>query len=198
MRKIDVVREYVYKSILAVLIVVLIFDVFCGKRVVNISINPSVAVASLDSEEAGASSEGVSGENNQPVVDLKPSASSPDIEMLIRKEFGDEGDNAIKISTCESSLNPSKHSTVDLMADGRAFSIGLFQINLTVSEVGGIDCTKAFSGRNSKAVVIDEQLYSKCVRLAENPNINLESAKDKFNRSGWERPWTYCYRQMIQ
>jgi len=166
---------------------------------VEISINPSVAVASLDSEEAGASV-GESGEFNQHVVDSNPSVDySPDtIEMMIRKEFGSEGDNAIKISTCESRLNPSKHSTVDLMADGRAFSIGLFQINLTVSEVGGIDCTKAFSGRNSKAVVIDEQLYFKCVRLAENPNINLESAKDKFNRSGWERPWTYCYRQMIQ
>ena len=79
MRKIDVVREYVYKLILAVLIVVLIFDVFCSKRVVEISINPSVAMASLDSEEAGASSEGVSEENNQPVVDLKPSASSSEI-----------------------------------------------------------------------------------------------------------------------
>ncbi|OQA50496.1 MAG: hypothetical protein BWY47_00441 [Bacteroidetes bacterium ADurb.Bin302] len=183
MRKIDVVREYVYKLILAVLIVVLIFDVFCGKRVVEISINPSVAMASLDSEEAGASSEGVSGENNQPVVDLKPSASSPDIEMLIREAFPEEPDKAVKIARCESQLSADRigdnHLTFQHNGEMLGHSIGLFQIR-----TGGNEGGKVWS-RPAKLGISVEQFVSDML----DPHKNISYARDIYDRVGWSA-WT--------
>lgn len=123
--------------------------------------------------------------------------SPESIEGKITKYFGSRAEEAKKIFMCESGLNPSKHSDTDRMSyDGRTFSVGLAQINLTVSNVGGVDCTKAFSGRNYGAKVIDEKLYKKCVKLAEDVDVSLQSAKAKFDgRGGTWGAWHHCSKK---
>lgn len=108
------------------------------------------------------------------------SVSGSAIEDKIRQVFHEEPRIAVAIFKGESGLNPYKESDSDRMADGRAFSVGVTQINLTVSEVGGVNCTKAFSGKNYEAKVIDEALYAKCVNLAKDPDLNLEAARKKY------------------
>lgn len=120
------------------------------------------------------------------------SQPTPDVERLVRDVFFDQQDKALAVFQCESGLNPKRHSEVDVMSDGRPFSIGLAQINLTVSEVAGVNCSKAFHGRNKYAKVVDESLYNKCVELAEDPNHNLASARGKFDgRKNWTA-WLWC------
>lgn len=106
---------------------------------------------------------------------------------LITKVFPEDSTIALAIARSESGLNPRQESTTDKMADGRPFSIGLMQINLTVSSVGGVDCTKAFSGRNYHAVVVDEDLYERCVDLAKDPEHNLVAARHKYD--GRKQTW---------
>lgn len=105
------------------------------------------------------------------------------VESMIRKAFP-SNPVALAVFKAESGLDPKMPSTTDRMADGRPFSIGLTQINLTVHTIGGVRCLEAFHGRNKHAVVIDEALYEKCVKLAEDPRLNLETAKGIYERSG--------------
>jgi hypothetical protein len=112
-----------------------------------------------------------------------------DIEKKIHEVFHEEPKIAVAIFKAESGLDPSKDSDSDRMADGRVFSAGLAQINLTVSNIDGVDCTKAFSGRNYKAKVIDEKLYSKCMSLAKNPDKALLAARAKYDNNGF-RHWS--------
>ncbi len=65
------------------------------------------------------------------------------------------------------------------------YSFGIFQINLTQHELNGIDCTKAFQGKNNAATVIDKALYAKCAEMAKNPQINIQEAHDIFEKHGW-------------
>lgn len=120
-------------------------------------------------------------------------SSRADIVSMIRETFPKEGETPVKIFKCESGLDPKKHSEVDIMRDGRAFSVGLAQINLTVTGVDGLDCPKAFIGTNKNAKVVDEELYSKCVSRAENPSVSLAIAKKKYeNRSETFGAWAWC------
>lgn len=105
------------------------------------------------------------------------------VESLIRKAFPDNP-VALAVFKAESGLNPKKHSETDLMADGRAFSVGTAQVNLTWHTLDGIDCSKAFLGKDYDAKVINEELYQKCVKLAEDPKVNLATAKGIYDRSG--------------
>lgn len=130
-------------------------------------------------------------ESHAEVKSQESNLSQPDIEEMIASYFPEVKNKAISVFKCESGLNPSKHSDVDLMSDGRAFSIGLTQQNLTVTKINNLDCPKAFQGINKSARVIDEKLYQKCVNLAENPKISLEIARNKYERNGFD-PWRYC------
>jgi len=106
-------------------------------------------------------------------------SDSRQISDIIREHFPNDH-TMLAIAKAESGLNPECQSNTDKLSDGRPFSIGLFQINLTVSEINGVNCSKAFRGINYDAVVIDEQLFEKCVNLAKNPLFNIKSAKDKY------------------
>lgn len=107
------------------------------------------------------------------------------VDIVSKIEQAFPGNKVAKaLAQAESGLNPKKHSDTDRMKDGRAFSVGVMQINLTVHKVGDKDCTKAFSGRNYQAKVINEALYQECVKLAENPDVNLTVAKGIYERSG--------------
>lgn len=179
MSKLDVFRKYLYLIILDTLIWYSVLVSIFTPYSVNISINPSVAVASLDSEEAGASSEGVSGENNQPVVDLKPSASSPDIEMLIREAFPEEPDKALKIMRCESSGIIDKigdeHLSFEYNGEVLGRSIGLFQIR-----TGGKERNGVVWSRPAKLGISVEQFENDM----KDPIKNIRYARDIYDRNG--------------
>lgn len=120
-----------------------------------------------------------------------PVAPQVEVINLIHKYFPEEKEIAVAIFKGESGLNPIKESDTDRMGDGRAFSAGLAQINLTVSEVGGVNCTKAFSGQSYKAKVIDEAIYKKCLELSKNPVIALEAARKKYEgRNNTFKAWS--------
>lgn len=109
-----------------------------------------------------------------------------DIKSAIKRVFPESPGVALAVARAESGLDPKAPSVTDRLADGRAYSIGLFQINLTVSRIGGVDCQKAFLGKNGKARVVDEGLFKKCVELAENPQSNLLAAREKWEVMEWK------------
>ena len=116
----------------------------------------------------------------------------------LEKYFPGEGIAMSKICNRESRANPTSASNSDCCGKQfgpnehgpgckklglPSFSIGLFQINLTVTDTknipgwGGVDCTKAFNGKNSSCRVVDQSLYSKCVQIAQDPEANSQAAK---------------------
>lgn len=111
-------------------------------------------------------------------------------------------DTAIAIARAESRLVPEKDSDLDIMQDGRPFSVGVFQINITWHELGGHNCPAAFRGKSFKAVVIDEELYDTCVKLARDYKVNINKAHDIYKRSGesfgrWTTFITGDYKQFM-
>lgn len=68
----------------------------------------------------------------------------------------------------------------------RAFSFGLFQINLTWHEVNGLPCPSAFEGKNYTARVKNEELYKKCVAAAKTFDANVKEAVATYKRTGWK------------
>lgn len=67
----------------------------------------------------------------------------------------------------------------------RAFSFGLFQINLTYHSVAGLNCPSAFTGKNYTARVKDEALYARCVAAAKTASANIAEAVATNKRTGW-------------
>ena len=118
-----------------------------------------------------------------------PAPVSP-VEDLIRKAFPEEPEIAVALAKAESGLDPEKPSEIDLMRDGRAFSIGLMQINLTVHKIDSFDCPSAFKGKDYQAVVVDEAMYQACVALASDPERSVDTARGIYVRSGYTfRRW---------
>ena len=146
-------------------------------------------------EPVSADSDSLPRESDDGGTDDVPTPSSS-VEEKIKYYFPLRFEKAKAVFTCESGLDPKKPSAVDKMADGRAFSFGLAQINLTVSEIGGVDCSKAFVGRNSNAKVVDEPLYTTCVALAEDADLNLQAAQKKQhgNVDSWGA-WSWCHNK---
>ncbi len=104
--------------------------------------------------------------------------------------FGSEATARQASQTCfeESSGNPASVSATDKMKNDprkRAFSFGLFQVNLTVHKMAGKNCPAAFRGKNYDAVVVNEALYAECVAAAKNPTNNINQAVIIYKASGW-------------
>jgi hypothetical protein len=114
------------------------------------------------------------------------------------------GNNAAAMSCVtkyeDTSCNPSEPSGVDIGADGKPVSFGLFQVNISATNlsqypacetaVGGqtLNCTQAFSGgvytaSNHSTRVSNPNLYSTCVTAASNPSCNEAAAAAKLNQS---------------
>lgn len=119
---------------------------------------------------------------------LSPVRAS-DVEVKIRKAFAHSPEVAVAIAKAESSLDPNKPSSTDVTKDGHAFSWGLFQLNLTVTNINGVACNEAFEGRNYKAIVKDKKLYEKCVKLAIDPDLNIQVAVKKYEGRGNYTAW---------
>lgn len=119
-----------------------------------------------------------------PVLD----SAHAEVESLIRESFPDDTKTALAIAKAESGLNPGTESTTDKMRDGRPFSVGLFQINLSVQKIDSLDCPKAFKGTDYGSIVIDEALYAACVAYAKDPVRNTVAARGIYERRG--RSWT--------
>jgi hypothetical protein len=71
--------------------------------------------------------------------------------------------------------NPNAPSVGDKCRDGNVFSWGLFQINLTVHDIG-LGCTKAFTAKNYACTVKDRELFNRCVAKAKDPVFNIQYA----------------------
>lgn len=157
--------------------------------------SPEAKTEGNHDEPVSADSDSLPRESDDGGTDDVPTPSSS-VEEKIKYYFPLRFEKAKAVFTCESGLDPKKPSAVDKMADGRAFSFGLAQINLTVSEIGGVDCSKAFVGRNSNAKVVDEPLYTTCVALAEDADLNLQAAQKKQhgNVDSWGA-WSWCHNK---
>lgn len=133
-----------------------------------------------------------------------PSAPNACAEANLTAAFGAAAQQAAKICGKESGGNPQALSRTDKLADGSAYSVGLFQINLTNSfsqRVNGKNCSEAFSapcqGRRAvqqsgsnigrcTSTVVDRTLYNACVAAAKNPQTNIAEAKRLYD-GDWGR-----------
>lgn len=117
---------------------------------------------------------------------------------VVAKHFPEEVGNAQCIIRDESSCGGKMVSKTDILkSDGRAFSYGPMQINLTVHELVGcgpggstLDCKAAFSGRNYGANVVNEDLYQQCAAAAQNVECNLSNGKRLRDRRGNWNDWS--------
>jgi hypothetical protein len=123
--------------------------------------------------------------------------------------FGTENFKASIICTAESGGDPASESRTDVVSSNKGkdvFSVGLFQINLTVHKLEGcgpngttLVCKDAFNGsakfnpstKSYYGFVTDRALYEQCVRAAKNPTCNMRNAKRIYQEAGsrWA-PWT--------
>jgi hypothetical protein len=100
--------------------------------------------------------------------------------------FGSAANQASIICNYESQGNQMKASGSDKCQDGKSFSWGLFQVNLTVHQIGGLNCPGAFSAKNYACTVVNESLYQQCVRAAQDPTANINFAKGLYTkRNEW-------------
>lgn len=119
-----------------------------------------------------------------------PQSGDCSVASLQNTCFGSNATQASSICGAESGGSSSALSGSDKTKDGKSFSVGLFQINLTVNDINGMGCPSAFSGKNYDATVINQSLYDKCVTAAQDPATNIATACSLgSNGSNWQ-PWS--------
>lgn len=102
--------------------------------------------------------------------------------------FGSNANLMSCICGAESAGRISTPSLTDVMSDRRAFSWGLYQINLTANEIrcpgqAPLNCPSAFDGKNYNARVVNESLYQACVSAAKNQSCNENTAVYLLNQT---------------
>jgi hypothetical protein len=112
------------------------------------------------------------------------SYTSSALAKLIEKTFPENPKTMLAIAQSESGLDKDCLSNSDKTKDGYVYSIGLFQLNLTQHEIAGLDCPKAFKGKNNDAVVINKNLYDQCAEAAKDVNNNLTEARKVYESQG--------------
>ncbi|MCH8259841.1 MAG: hypothetical protein IIC46_06515 [Planctomycetes bacterium] len=118
--------------------------------------------------------------------------SGPCTEENLEGECSWDGNEASQICGAESGGIADRASAVDVVADNGdcgdgeklPFSTGLFQINLTVHKIGGLNCPDAFEGKNFDAEIKDCELYKKCIDAANDPDTNIAKACDLYEGRG--------------
>lgn len=170
-------------------IMLFILDVFIWLVVYsNLGVLTAEASVTIVNENATVTSQPVEKHAQKEevrVVAEVPVVEKPkDIKTMIAAAFEKAPRTSLSVSYTESRHQPWKESDLDRMKDGRAFSVGLFQVNLTWHKIGDLDCPSAFRGKDYKAVVVNEQLYKDCVNAAKDPELNIEAAKRIYTSSG--------------
>lgn len=130
--------------------------------------------------------------------------------VLANSCFANRATEAAKICNLESrGGDPAAKSGSDRLngGSGPSYSVGLWQINLTVHEVNGLKCPQAFTmkcGPGNDSLIGSskpgacraeikpgmERLYQQCVAAAQNPAHNTAVACRLYNESGFQ-PWSY-------
>lgn len=105
--------------------------------------------------------------------------------------FGSNAATASVVANRESGGDPTQPSGVDICLDSSGNKVmlngkpvvvswGLFQINLTVHKIAGLNCPRAFdkayTGSSKQCQVIDPDLYNSCVQAAQNSQFNIQTA----------------------
>ncbi|PJE64509.1 MAG: hypothetical protein COU90_01555 [Candidatus Ryanbacteria bacterium CG10_big_fil_rev_8_21_14_0_10_43_42] len=108
--------------------------------------------------------------------------------------FASVANQASQICGAESAGNPTRESTVDRATGGGCpapyppnncpFSIGLFQINIAVHSVAGLNCPSAFQLSGGKYVIVNQSLYTSCVVAAKNAKSNIKAACQVYAEAG--------------
>ena len=141
----------------------------------------------------GAPRPGSSGGGFNPDTLPTHGACNPDIVGAYFNEV--DVDPARCIIRGESACGDSPISNIDITSDGRPFSFGPMQVNITVHtlDCGGefLNCPDAFNGTNFNATVRDEELYQRCIDAALDWGCNLsKGAELRYNRGNWG-DWRY-------
>ncbi|HEX8591507.1 MAG TPA: pilin [Candidatus Paceibacterota bacterium] len=135
-----------------------------------------------------------------------PASGPCSVSALSSSCFSSRAQQAARVCNRESGNNPRIPSGTDLLngGSGPSYSIGLWQINLTVHQVGGLNCPAAFSAKCGReygtkvgprdrgwctARVTNQDLYSRCVEAAKNPQLNTQAACGLYNERGFQ-PWS--------
>ena len=147
----------------------------------------STANTSGTSTSSSSSSSNNSGATST-IARCQPLTSGVCSVANLRDEFGDNAERMSRICNYESGGNATTASLSDTCTDGNSFSIGLFQVNLTVHDMDR-GCTGAFSGRNYSCTVTNSTLYDSCVSIAENPQTNIDLAASISNNGANITPW---------
>jgi hypothetical protein len=117
----------------------------------------------------------------------EPVQSGPCSEASLASTcLGSSAYQASSICNKESGGGAGSMSGSDKCQTGESFSVGLFQINLTVHNIGGLDCPSAFSAKNYACTVSNQALYNQCVQAAQDPTTNIAKACEiGKNGSSW-------------
>ena len=144
-------------------------------------------VAGISGTGTGAATTGKSGAPSG-VGKCTPLTTGPcSVDNLKSSCFGEaNAEKASAICNAESVGDPRALSVSDKCKSGQSFSVGLFQINLTVHDIGN-SCTSAFSGKNYACSVTDQNKYNQCVSLAQDSTKNIREACSIFNSGGWNQ-----------
>ena len=145
------------------------------------------AVVEMSGEEIATGS----AEAGQSLVATSSVETKEEIEAYIYEVFGKDGDDAVKMATCESGLNPEQIGDKHLLAmlDGELVgdSIGLFQIR--TGDAGVYD-SKPWNRAKANGMTVDEfRVWMK------NPKENVDYAKKMFDRQGWGQ-WHNCMKKV--
>ena len=120
---------------------------------------------------------------------------------LINGVWGNLSNTASCIIRHESSCGGQPFSGTDITLDGKPFSIGAMQVDMTVHDItacqslgiSNLPCTKAFNGTDFHATVIDQTLYTQCKDALLNPQCNFLTGKQIYNHEGWHAWTTHIY-----
>jgi hypothetical protein len=131
------------------------------------------------SSSSSATPKGCGGGNGK----CQPLTSGPCSVSNLTQYFGGNADKASIICNAESGGVKTSESGSDRCRTGEPFSLGLFQINLTVHDLAGLSCAythkeSPFTARNFSCTIRDTNfdMYAKCVNAAKTAAINIEYA----------------------
>lgn len=124
--------------------------------------------------------------------------------------FASRSDEASRVCNLESAggqFNIESGSDKLNGGSGPSYSIGLWQINLTTSSIGGLNCPAAFTRPCQGSALVgpskpgacnssikDQELYRKCVAAAKVPANNHAVACNLYKSRGFQ-PWSFSSRK---